>query len=464
MIGRDGLLKGAGYLAAPSLLARKVVQAWRRRRAAPAYREALERGELLEVPPAAPADVLFTVAMPVWRVAEEHLRAAIASVRAQTHPGWELVLLDDASPDPHVARVLAEAAREEPRITVLRRAENGGIAVASDEIVRRARGEMVAFLDHDDLLHPRALEIAARSLAADPRADWLFSDEDKVDEAGLHSEPCFKPAWSPHLLLSFNYVAHVRVVRRTLLEGLGGHRRGFDGAQDYDLALRALAAGARFRHLPGVLYHWRSVAGSMARVAQAKPAAHAHALRALAEHAAGWPRGGAVTGELLLAPASMFRLRRQAEGGLVVGDLAGGLGWGTRLLDALRRCPAEVVVAPPPGGFAAAAAAELLALLQVPGTAIAAARAVRRGVVTGSGWVAADNGDARDPWAGLTAGDPGYLNLAAVPGPRALPPSAGWAAWREPLLRAWDAAPEVAEAWRLAAGLARLGLAVGLSR
>lgn len=454
------LRKLAGYAASPALLARKAARAWRRRRALPSYREALARGELVEIPAAAPADVQFTVATPVYRVAEDHLRAAIASVRAQSHAGWELLLLDDASPDPHVARVLAEAAREDPRITVRRRASNGGIAVASDEIVAAARGAWVAFLDHDDLLHPRALEVAARALAADPRADWLFSDEDKVDEAGRHGEPCFKPAWSSHLLLSFNYVAHLRIVRRDLLARLGGHRRGLEGAQDYDLALRALATGARFRHLPGVLYHWRSVPGSMARAAGDKPAAHAHALRALAEHAAGWPRGGEIAAEVLLPPASVFRLRRRPESGLAVREVAAGLGWGAALAGALRRETAEVVVAPPARGLGDAATTELLALLQVPGTAVAAARAVRRGTVAASGWVAGDGGGAEDPWAGLAAADPGYLNLAAMPGPRAVPPPTAWAAWRAPLLAAWDAAPDVPEPWRLAAGLARLELAV----
>ena len=452
--------KGVAYLARPALLARKLAWVWRRRHAMPAYRAALARGELLVVPPAPPADVLFTVATPVYRVAEEHLRAAIASVRAQTYAQWELVLLDDASPDPHVARVLAAAARDEPRIRVLRRASNGGIAIASDEIVAHSRGELVAFLDHDDLLHPRALEVAARAVAADPRADWLFSDEDKLDEAGRHGEPCLKPAWCRHLLLAFNYVAHLRIVRRSLLARVGGHRTGFEGAQDYDLALRALAAGASFRHLPGVLYHWRAVPASMARLAQAKPAAHAHALRALAEHAAGWPRGGAVTGEVLLAPASLFRLRRRPEDGLAVATVAAAGPASAQLVAAVRSCAAEIVVVAPPGGLGGRALDELLALLQVPGTAVATARSIHRGVITSSGWVAGDDEVAGDPWAGLAAGDPGYLNLALVPGPRALPAVTGWAAWRDRLLAAWEIAPDAPEAWRLAVGMARLGLEV----
>jgi hypothetical protein len=448
--------RGAGHRGSVRRLAAKLVRAWRRRGGAPAYRERLAAGGLLAVPDAPPADVLFTVAVPVYRVAEEHLRAAIASVMAQTHPGWHLVLVDDASPDPHVGRVLATAARDDARVTVVRRTANGGIAAASDAALPAARGEFVAFLDHDDVLHPRALEVAARTLARRPDADWLFSDEDKLDGRGRHAEPCLKPGWSRHLLLAFNYVAHLRIVRRALLARLGGHRAGLEGAQDYDLALRALAAGARFVHVPGVLYHWRAVAGSMARLAQDKPLAHARAVAALAEHARGWSRGGAVAAAVMLAPASMFRLRRAADAALRVGAIAGGALAGA--VEAARRADADVVAAPPQGGWPPGALEELLALLQVPDTAVAAARRVARGRVAFSGWAVETPAGAFDPWSGLAADDPGYLNLARVPGPRALPGQCGWAAWRDQLVAAWDAAPDAPDPWRLAVGAARLGL------
>ncbi|MFH1178003.1 MAG: glycosyltransferase [Acidobacteriota bacterium] len=469
-----------------------------------AYRRAFAAGELLVEVAAPPRECLLTVATPVYRVREDHLRAAIASVRAQTHASWELILLDDASPEPHVGRVLDEATREDRRIRTISRTSNAGIAAASNEIIATARGEYVAFLDHDDLLHPRALELATRRLAAQPEADWIFSDEDKVDERGRHHQPCLKPGWSPHLLLAFNYVCHFRVIRRSLLLRVGGHRIGFDGAQDYDLALRCLAAGARFAHLPGVLYHWRTVATSMARVASAKPAAHQHALRALVEHAETWPRGGAVLAEVLLAPASFFRVRRAPGADLrlaVLTDpegLAAGLrgsrrfaarpsqrgarrarapqglrdaqrastaaplaaaGWQQdleALVAAARGCDADVILAPAPGGFDGDQVTELLSLLQVPGTALTAGRFMRGRRVVASGWVATDEGRLRDPWAGLRQGWRDYLNLAIVPGPRLIPTPAGWAAWRSDLLAAWDAAPDVPNAWRLPVGLALL--------
>ncbi|MBI4917729.1 MAG: glycosyltransferase [Acidobacteria bacterium] len=452
--------------------------ALRRRRIEASYRAALAEDRfVVEAGPRADA-VAFSVVMPVYRVAEPHLRAAIDAVRAQSHGAWELLLVDDASPDPHVSRVLAQAGRSDPRIRAWRRATNGGIAVASNEGIAAARGEFVAFVDHDDLLHRRALELAARVLAAERDVDWLFTDEDKIDESGRHSEPCFKPGFSRHLLLSFNYVTHLRVVRRTLLDRLGGHRLGFDGAQDYDLALRAAAAGARFAHLPGVLYHWRTVGTSMALAAATKPAAHDNALRSLAEHASGFPHGGAVTAEVLLQPASFFKVRRACPRDLHVAvvDTAGDgapwtaeLGWPVTLLRAgqghglaehaerARTAAATFLIVPPPGGLSRADVDELLALLQVPGCAVAAGRALKGGRVAASGLVVTPLGP-WDPWAGQAANDPGYLNLAAVPMPRLVPPLLGWAARCEALAGAMAAAADVPPAWRLTVGLFRLRL------
>lgn len=468
------------YLRHPRLFVHKTAQLFQRKWRLRAYRQALKNGKLLvEVPGGLPS-FLITVATPVYRVAEEHLRAAIASVRSQTYPHWELILLDDASPDAHVKNVLREASAWDPRIRVVHQPSNLGIALASNEIIRLARGEYVAFLDHDDLLHPRALEQAARFLAGRPDVDWLFTDEDKVDERGQHSEPCFKPGWSHHLLLTFNYVCHLRIVRRSILQRVGGHRPGFDGAQDYDLALRVIQNGGRFAHLPGVLYHWRTVASSMARAAAAKPAAHTHALRALAEHAASWPTGGEVSAEVLLAPASFFRVRRMPPEGLSLALLSPdpprlsglrgfrmewvevhpGLLAPEELAQVARASTAEVLVVPPPQGFSETELQELLSLLQVPKTALVCARACRGKTVLHSGWVASDTGELRDPWRGLDRNDPGYLNLAMVPGPRLVPTPQGFVVWRQAVVAAMAAAEDVPAPWKLPLGWHRLGLEV----
>ncbi|WP_217362977.1 glycosyltransferase [Roseicella sp. DB1501] len=208
---------------------------------------------------AMPAPPLISVVMPAYETPEPLLRAAIASVRAQLWPHWELCIADDASPSPHVARVLAEIAAEEPRLRWMRRERNGHISAASNSALALARGDYVALLDHDDLLAETALYEVAAAIEADPEAAVLYSDEDKLDAEGQRFGAYFKPDFDPDLLLGQNFVSHLGVYRRDLLERLGGLREGLEGSQDHDLALRAAAAvgPARVRHIPAILYHWR---------------------------------------------------------------------------------------------------------------------------------------------------------------------------------------------------------------
>ena len=124
-----------------------------------------------------------------------------------------------------------------------------------------ANGEFVVFLDHDDRLHPHALATVVAYLNKDKEIDILYSDEDKLDEYGNRKEPFFKPEWSPDLLLSQNYTCHLSVYRKTLIDKLNGVRAGTEGAQDYDLILRATEQTDKIQHIPHVLYHWRAVGG-----------------------------------------------------------------------------------------------------------------------------------------------------------------------------------------------------------
>ena len=158
-----------------------------------------------------------------------------------------------------------------------------GIAGATNAALAIATGAYVAFLDHDDVLAPDALYWVVRRLELDGDVDVLYSDEDKLDEHGDRVEPYFKPDWSPDYLLSLNYVTHLLVVRRRLLDEVGGLREGFDGAQDYDLLLRLTERTDRIAHVPAPLYSWRKVDGSTSADIHAKPAAHRASERALDE-------------------------------------------------------------------------------------------------------------------------------------------------------------------------------------
>lgn len=228
----------------------------------------------------------ISVVVPVYDTPERWLRRAIESVRAQTYPHWQLCLANDASPSPHVRAVLDGYAATDPRIRVVHRDVNGHIAAASNSALGLATGRWVALLDHDDELAPFALAVVALHLAEHPGQRLVYSDEDKLDERGKHVDPFFKPDWNPELLESQNYIGHLVVARRDLVETVGGFRVGFEGSQDYDLLLRMTERldPAEIGHLPHVLYHWRSIAGSTARATGEKSYAEDAGVRAVQEH------------------------------------------------------------------------------------------------------------------------------------------------------------------------------------
>jgi GT2 family glycosyltransferase len=179
-----------------------------------------------------------------------------------------------------------QALAKDLRVRVIRSAANGGIVQASNAALALATGAFVGFLDHDDELAPEALEEVVARLNEEPALDVIYTDEDKIDESGTHSQPHFKPGWSPELLRSCMYLSHFTVMRRALVHSLDGFRAGTDGAQDYDLALRATAATTRIAHIPKVLYHWRISAGSGAGSQLGKPWALEAGRRVLIDDAA----------------------------------------------------------------------------------------------------------------------------------------------------------------------------------
>jgi len=222
---------------------------------------------------------LFSIICPVFNTDPAMLRACLRSVRRQTYPAWELLLIDDGSSDPRTRRALQRAARRR-RVRLLRHEENRGIAAATNLGVESATGEYSLFLDHDDELAPTALEWCA---ACAPEADLIYSDEYKIDRRGRASGIFHKPSWSPRLLLGLNYVNHLACVRTELLRRLGGLRPGFEGAQDHDLLLRLSELPLTVAHLPNLLYRWRTWGGSVAGRAAAKVEAEQAGLRALQE-------------------------------------------------------------------------------------------------------------------------------------------------------------------------------------
>lgn len=229
---------------------------------------------------------LISVLMPVFNTPEVWLRHAIESVRAQLYPYWELCIADDASSLPHVHEVLEEYRAQEPRVKVAYRETNRHICAASNTALSLARGEFIALLDHDDELAEHALYMVASALENNPHLDVIYSDEDRLDERGGRFTPYFKPDWNPDLFTSQNMISHLGVFRTELVRALGGFRTGFEGSQDWDLALRIIerVPPAHIHHIPFILYHWRTIPGSTSLGVEAKPYAVQAARRALEEH------------------------------------------------------------------------------------------------------------------------------------------------------------------------------------
>lgn len=232
---------------------------------------------------------LISVVVPVWNSNPEHLAACLDSVLTQTYPHWELCIADDASTQPHVQRILNSFAARDSRVRVTFRSQNGHISKASNSALALALGDFVALLDHDDALAPHALYRVAEALQRHPNAQLIYSDEDKLDELGERCDPFFKPDWSEDLLLSQNYICHLSVYRRDLVEQVGGFREGYEGSQDYDLLLRCVAQiddASHIVHVPHILYHWRKSEGSTATGHSQKDYATAAAVQALRDYVA----------------------------------------------------------------------------------------------------------------------------------------------------------------------------------
>jgi len=260
---------------------------------------------------------LVSIITPVFNTDAILLRRAIESVRQQTCPRWELCLSDDGSTSPETRAVL-DSARADPRVRVVRSDTNRGIVDASNAALACATGEFVGLMDHDDELYPEALAEVLARLRAQPSPDIVYTDEDKIDLSGLRGQPHFKPDWSPELLRSCMYTSHFTVMRRSLVEGLGGFRPGYEGAQDYDLMLRAVERTDRIAHVPRVLYGWRTTPQSAASSQLAKPWAVRAARRALEDAIR---REGVAAAVVSAGAAGHFRVKYAIAGAPLVSVL-----------------------------------------------------------------------------------------------------------------------------------------------
>jgi O-antigen biosynthesis protein len=278
-VSRDG--KGALAYADASELQR--YNAWRqRRRFNDEARDTIRREiKAFSNPP------LFSILMPVYNVPLVSLQKAVDSVKRQLYPRWELCIADDCSTEPQIRPYLEQISKEDTRIKVVYRPENGSITTATNSAFNLASGEYVTLLDNTDELAEHALFRVAKEILADRTVDFLYSDEDKIDSQENHFEPFFKPDWSPEYLLSFLYTNRLGIYRASLVRELGGFRAEYDTAQEYDLVLRLTSRTQKISHIPDVLYHRRQPPDSKSASGTANPKSHESAQRAIHDYLSG---------------------------------------------------------------------------------------------------------------------------------------------------------------------------------
>lgn len=238
---------------------------------------------------------LISIILPLYNTPHDFLRECIDSVINQSYTNWELCIADDASKN-DVEFVVKEYQAANKKVKFARLEKNQHITGASNAALGLATGEFVALLDHDDILTPNALFEVVRVINEKPETDLIYSDEDKFEVGKGHTDPFFKPDWSPDFLYSCNYITHFAVLRRSLVEKVGSFRLGTEGAQDWDLFLRVTRATKKIHHIPMILYSWRLSATSTAKTSSSKPYAYINQLRVLRDSLATTKTAGSVFG------------------------------------------------------------------------------------------------------------------------------------------------------------------------
>jgi glycosyltransferase involved in cell wall biosynthesis len=229
--------------------------------------------------------ITFSILLPVYNPKPAFLEACLLSVQKQHFPQWELCIVDDAS-DESINTVIRNSFGTDPRIKVMRRTTNGGIARATNDALSAATGRYIVLLDHDDILRPHALAEFASRLGREPDLDAIYSDEDKIDAAGIRRVPFLKPDHSPEFALGVMFVGHALCVRTAIAQSLGGFDSTYDGIQDYEFFLRLMERTSRIGHIPRMLYHWRMSPSSSAMTGNVKGNMDALQVRAVQAHLA----------------------------------------------------------------------------------------------------------------------------------------------------------------------------------
>ncbi len=224
----------------------------------------------------------FSIVIPMYNTPVIYFKELIESFIAQTYTNWELCLADGSS---NQNKELEEFINKDDRIKYKFLNENKGIAGNTNAALEMATGDYIALVDHDDLVPPFCLYELTKAINENPEVEFIYTDEDKISgDNNKRYDPHFKPDFSIDTLRSNNYITHLSVFKKELMGKIEGFRDKYDGAQDYDIILRATENTNKILHIPKVLYHWRVHQNSTAMLSDAKPYAYEAGIRAIEDH------------------------------------------------------------------------------------------------------------------------------------------------------------------------------------
>lgn len=206
---------------------------------------------------------LISFIVPVYNAPRKLLKECLDSLLNQSYKNFEICICDDNSSSDETINTLKEY-KNNKKVKITFRKENGMISYASNDAIKLAKGEFICLVDNDDTIEQDALYYFVEALNKDKTIDMLYSDEDKLDYNGVRMEPHFKPDYSPDTFKCLNYICHLTCIRKSIVDKLGGFRKEYDGSQDYDLFLRVEDITKNIYHIPHILYHWRQTKSSTA--------------------------------------------------------------------------------------------------------------------------------------------------------------------------------------------------------
>jgi hypothetical protein len=240
-------------------------------------------------------DPLISILLPTYNTPETYLRECLDSILVQSYAKWELCIADDNSTNPNIVKIVKEYQAKDDRVKLIERKHNGHISEATNSALSIAKGEFVSLMDHDDLLWPNALYEMVQVIRDDRKVDFVYSDEDKIDGTGkVHSYPFLKPDFSPEFLESCNFITHFSCIRTTVITSVAAFRKGYEGAQDWDLFIRIGEVTDKIVHIPKILYSWRIHEASTASNTDAKPYVYEAQKKLLTDHLTRTNRQGTI--------------------------------------------------------------------------------------------------------------------------------------------------------------------------